>query len=96
MRFPFIDRVKKAYPLYLVCKVMQVSRSGYYSWKKRGESSRDQDRANLIPKVKAIHKASVFQNYNASSSLYVKSRNLSNTYILFSDFVNAFFSKNCN
>jgi len=44
--------------LYLVCKVMQVSRSGYYSWKKRGKSSRDQERSKLIPMVKSIHKAS--------------------------------------
>lgn len=42
----------------MLCKVMQVSRSGYYSWKKRGKSSRDQERERLIPKVKEIHKAS--------------------------------------
>jgi len=37
---------------------MQVSRSGYYSWEKRGKSARDQERERLIPKVKEIHKTS--------------------------------------
>ena len=58
MRFHFIDSVRKAYPLYLLCKVMCVSRSGYYSWHNRGQSARDQERMQLIPKVRAIHKKS--------------------------------------
>ena len=58
MRFHFIQTVKKAYPLCLLCKVMQVSRSGYYSWEKLGKSARDQERERLIPKVKEIHKTS--------------------------------------
>ena len=58
MRFPFIDSVKKAYPLCLLCKVMQVSRSGYYNWRNRRQSARDVERARLIPMVKEIHKAS--------------------------------------
>ena len=37
---------------------MNVSRSGYYSWRNRGPSARDQEREQLIPKVKAIHKKS--------------------------------------
>jgi len=58
MRFHFIDSVRKAYPLYLLCKVMCVSRSGYYSWRNRGPSARDQEREQLIPKVKVIHQKS--------------------------------------
>jgi len=42
--------------LTLLCKVMQVSRSGFYSWKKRKKSLRQQERERLIPKVKEIHK----------------------------------------
>jgi len=42
--------------LTLLCKVMQVSRSGFYSWKKRKKSLRQQERERLIPKVKQIHK----------------------------------------
>ena len=58
MRFHFIDSVRKAFPLYLLCKVMCVSRSGYYSWRNRGPSARDQEREQLIPRVKIIHKKS--------------------------------------
>lgn len=58
MRFYFIDSSRKAYPLYLLCKVMEVSRSGYYSWSKRGKSAREKERDRLIPMVKTIHKNS--------------------------------------
>jgi len=58
LRFHFIDSVKKAYPLCLLCKVMCVSRSGYYSWQNRSLSARDRERKQLIPRVKAIHKRS--------------------------------------
>ena len=42
----------------MLCKVMQVSRSGFYNWAKRGKSTRDQERERLIPRVKEIHKTS--------------------------------------
>lgn len=35
---------------------MQVSRSGYYSWCKRGKSIRQQERDRLIPTVRSIHR----------------------------------------
>jgi transposase InsO family protein len=37
---------------------MNVSRSGYYSWRNRSQSTRDQEREQLISKVKAIRKKS--------------------------------------
>jgi len=37
---------------------MQVSRSGFYSWRNRDQSKRDQERESLIPKVKELHKIS--------------------------------------
>lgn len=54
MRFQFIDAAKKAYSLSLLCKVMKVSRSGFYSWKTRQKSNRQQERERLVPKVKEI------------------------------------------
>ena len=42
----------------MLCKVMQVSRSGYYSWKNRKKSKRDQEREFLISKVKELHRIS--------------------------------------
>ena len=48
---------KKAYPIWLLCRVMQVSRSGDYSWRKRGKPSREKEREQLVPQVRKIHKA---------------------------------------
>ena len=42
----------------VLCKVMQVSRSGYYHWKRRGPSAREQERAQLIPRVRGLHQKS--------------------------------------
>jgi len=37
---------------------MQVSRSGYYAWRKRGKSSRQRENERLIPFVRTAHKKS--------------------------------------
>ena len=42
----------------LICSVMQVSRSGYYAWRKSEKSSRQQKNESLIPIVQAAHKKS--------------------------------------
>lgn len=58
MRYQFIDTAKKAYPVTLLCKVMMVSRSGYYSWCSRDISARQQEYERLIPLVKESHRQS--------------------------------------
>ena len=58
MRYQFIDTAKKAYPVTLLCKVMMVSRSGYYSWCSRDISVRQQEYERLIPLVKESHRQS--------------------------------------
>jgi len=40
------------------CKVLEVSRSGYYSWLKRPEALRTQENKILIEQIKKIHKDS--------------------------------------
>ena len=37
----------------LMCRVLSVSASGYYGWRKRGMSKQSQARANLDAPVKA-------------------------------------------
>ena len=51
MRFAFIDSEKAAYPLRLLCRVLQVSKSGYYAWLRRGPSDRALEDEQLRPKV---------------------------------------------
>ena len=35
MRYHWIDRHREAFPLDLMCRVLEVSRSGYYDWRKQ-------------------------------------------------------------
>jgi putative transposase len=35
MRFAFIDAQKSEFPIQRLCRVLKVSRSGYYAWAKR-------------------------------------------------------------
>jgi putative transposase len=53
MRFAFIDSEKAAYPLRLLCRVLQVSKSGYYAWLRRDPSDRALEDEKLRPKVVA-------------------------------------------
>ena len=40
MRYPFIEGHRNDYPVTLLCRVMQVARSGYYTWRKEPLSTR--------------------------------------------------------
>ena len=51
MRFAFIDVEKALYPLRILCRVLRVSRSGYYAWRDRKPSVRALDAERLRPKV---------------------------------------------
>ena len=51
MRFAFIDVEKASYPLRILCRVLRVSRSGYYAWRQRKPSERELEDEQLRPKV---------------------------------------------
>jgi len=40
MRYQFIEGHRNNYPVTLLCRVMQVTRSGYYAWRKEPLSLR--------------------------------------------------------
>jgi len=58
VRFVFIDEEKAHYAISLLCRVMQVSRSGYYAWRSRAPSPRAAQDQVLSETVTEIHKAS--------------------------------------
>lgn len=55
MRFAFIATEKACYPVALLCRVLQVSRSGYYAWHKRPAPTRTRQDQVLGLEVAAIH-----------------------------------------
>ena len=46
------------FPVAIMCSVFQVSRSGYYAWNKRPESSRSKENRALSQEIAAIHRES--------------------------------------
>jgi transposase InsO family protein len=54
-RFRFIDAEKAAYPIALLCRVLAVSRAGYYAWVRRGVSARTQADAELTGTIRQVH-----------------------------------------
>jgi putative transposase len=46
---------RKEFEVKLVCRVLRVSRSGYYAWKRRPESERSQKNRELLERIREIH-----------------------------------------
>lgn len=53
--FRLIDAEKASYPVSLLCRVLRVSRSGYYDWKDRPPSKRTTKDAELTQRIREIH-----------------------------------------
>lgn len=56
MRYAFIEEHREQWPIVVQCDVLQVSRSGYYAWRKRPPSARARRRADLTERIQAVHK----------------------------------------
>ncbi len=54
MRFAFIDAEKATYSVRMLCRVLQVSTSGFYAWKAREPSDRQKEDQVLSAKVVEI------------------------------------------
>lgn len=58
MRYRFIQAEKAVYPLTLLCRCLQVARSGFYVWQKQKPSKRAQENEVLLEQVKKIYQGS--------------------------------------
>jgi transposase InsO family protein len=58
VRFAFIAAHQTEFPVGLMCRVLEVSRSGYYAWSVRPESPRAQRRARLTEQIRQAHQQS--------------------------------------
>ncbi len=57
-RFHFIDQERAWYPVNLLCRLLKVSRSGFYAWRGRPPSARQVADEVLTEQIRGFHKAS--------------------------------------
>ena len=58
MKYACIDRRRDRYPICMMCRLLRVSRSGYYAWRTRPESLRSQQNRELLPRIRQVHSKS--------------------------------------
>jgi putative transposase len=55
VKYSFIKAHRTLWPVVAICRVLQVSRSGFFAWLKRPESKRQQRWRELIEKIRLKH-----------------------------------------
>ncbi len=56
--FSLIDAERASYPVAMLCRMLGVSKSGYYAWRDRPPSRRTRRDALLTEKIREIHSSS--------------------------------------
>lgn len=64
MRYRFIEEHRQRWPIALQCEVLEVSRSGFYGWRRRPLSARRQRQQVLLEEIRQVHSDSR-ANYGA-------------------------------
>lgn len=65
MKYQFIEDHRVVWPAVVQCRVLAVSRSGYYAWRKRPASESSQRREELTNRIQAIHAMKYHDVYGA-------------------------------
>jgi transposase InsO family protein len=55
VRYRFIQKHRYEFRIVLMCRVLEVSRSGYYAWLERAESARDRANRLLVSQIRVVH-----------------------------------------
>lgn len=58
MRFLFVRAEKANYPVTMLCRVLEVSRAGYYAFERRGPSARERSDRELTSSIREVHQRS--------------------------------------
>ncbi len=58
MRYVFIRDHREAFPVGLMCRTLEVGRSGFYAWLNRCESLCSQENRRLLMEIKVAHQKS--------------------------------------
>ncbi len=56
MKYEYMKEHRDRYKLHSMCKVLNVSRSGYYAWKSRRPSNRQRENVELLMNIQEIYK----------------------------------------
>lgn len=56
MRFAWIEEHRHKFPVKLQCRVLEVTRSGYYAWKQRPDSPTTKRRTELAEQIRTVHR----------------------------------------
>lgn len=54
MKYQFIEQYKQEFPVAVMCRVLEVSESGYYAWRKRPLSQRKREDAHLTIQIQQM------------------------------------------
>jgi transposase InsO family protein len=55
MKYEYMDEHREGFGLKSMCKVLRVSRSGYYAWKNRIPSERQKANGELLEHIREVH-----------------------------------------
>jgi transposase InsO family protein len=58
VRFAFVREHRRRWPIGVTCRVLRVSRSGYYAWRRRRPSARATRNEQLVGKIRIAHQQS--------------------------------------
>ena len=53
--FGFVEAERAQFPVSLLCRVVGVTRQGYYAWKRRGPSDRELADIDLAVRIRRVH-----------------------------------------
>ncbi len=56
--YTLIEAQRTRFPVQFMCRMLEVSRSGYYGWRDRPPSKRSRENAALTERVREIHRRS--------------------------------------
>ena len=55
MKFAFVKEHRRSWPVVVICRVLKISRSGFYAWSKRRPCARQVRQRQLLEKIRKAH-----------------------------------------
>lgn len=71
-----LERCREAFPVRMMCRLLEVSASGYYEWRSRSPSARAQANQHLLGRIRSLH-ARVTGSWAAGAYTTICSRKVS-------------------